>query len=113
MPLNIGSAFTNGVRRVANRNGLKLILGYVVLGAIWQIAFYSAFVSWIDTTDIPTSELGLPTVGAPFALLVVGAVLSLLALQYLTIVALRTFVNGHTNSIPQEYFTRRSCEVDC
>ncbi|MCD2200434.1 hypothetical protein LPA44_11080 [Halobacterium sp. KA-4] len=106
MSLSIGSSLTDGVRRVANRNGLKLILGYVVLGLIWQVTFYSAFVTWIGTTDIPTDELGLPTVGAPFALLVVGAVLSLLALQYLTIVALRTFVNGHTQSIPREYFTR-------
>lgn len=106
MSLSIGSSFTDGVRRVANRNGLKLILGYVVLGLIWQVTFYSAFVSWIDTTEMPTDELGLPTIDAPLAILVAGAVLSLLALQYLTIVALRTFVNGHTQSIPREYFTR-------
>lgn len=30
----------------------------------------------------------------------------LLALQYLTVVALRTFVNGHTKSIPRDYLTR-------
>jgi len=106
MALNIGSSLTGGIRRVANRNGLKLMLGYVVLGLIWQFTFYSAFVSWVDTAEMSTEELGLPTIDAPLMLLAVGAVVSLLALQYLTIVALRTFVNGQTKTIPREYYTR-------
>ncbi|WP_353633265.1 hypothetical protein ABSL23_00645 (plasmid) [Halobacterium sp. NMX12-1] len=106
MSLNIGSSLTDGVLRVANRNGLKLILGYAVLSLVWQLTFYSVFVASADTTGISPQELGLPTIDAPFALLAVGAVVSLLALQYLSIVALRTFVGGHAETIPREYFTR-------
>ncbi|MUV60042.1 hypothetical protein GJ634_04465 [Halobacterium sp. CBA1126] len=78
----------------------------MLLGLIWQVAFYSAFVMWLETTEMPTDEIGLPVIDAPFVLLVVTAVLSLLALQYLTIIALRTFVGGHTTTIPREYYTR-------
>jgi len=106
MSLKIGSSIIGGIRRAANRNGLKLIVGYAVLGLIWQLTFYSAFVTWVETTEMSTEGLELPTIEAPLALLSVGAVISLLALQYLTIVALRTFVDGHTKTIPREYYTR-------
>lgn len=106
MKLNIGSALTGGLRRVGNRNGLLLALVYVVLGVVWQVAFYSAFVTVLQQSDVPTEDVVLPSVEMPFAVSAGGAVLSLLLLQYVTIVATRTFVGGHSRSIPSEYYTR-------
>lgn len=106
MSLNIGSSLTGGVRRVANYNGLLLILAYVVIGVVWQIAFYSAFATLLQRSDVPMSEVALPAIEAPFSVAAGGAVLSLLLLQYLTIVAIRTFVGGHSRTIPSEYYTR-------
>lgn len=106
MALNVGSSLTGGFRRLANRNGLQLVLAYVVVGVVWQIAFYSAFVTLLRRSDVPMSEVALPAVEAPFPVAVGGAVLSLLLLQYLTVVAIRTFVGGHSRTIPSEYYTR-------
>ena len=110
MTLSIGSSLTGGFRRIANRNGLLLILAYVVVGVVWQMAFYSAFAAWV-AANAPEQQLALPTIGGPLAVLAVGAVVSLLALQYLTIVAIRTLVSDHTRSIPSEYVTRNAVLV--
>ncbi len=83
-----------------------LALAYIVVGLVWQVTFYSAIVAWAEQAHAPMEEMTLPSVDAPIALLAGGAILSLLALQYLTIVAIRTFVGGHTHSIPSEYYRR-------
>ncbi|MCF2237637.1 hypothetical protein [Halobacterium salinarum] len=101
MSLNIGSSLTGGVRRVANRNGLKLGLSYAVFAFVWQLLYYSAVADWAGT-----SVEGVPTIDAAPVLVMIGAVVSLLALQYVAIVAVRTFVGGRTKTIPREYYTR-------
>jgi len=109
--LNVGSALTGGFRRVANRNGAVLALAYLALGIVWQVAFYSAFVELISQSGTPSAEIPLPAVGLPLGVAAAVAVLSLVALQYLTIVAIRTFVGGHARSIPAEYYTRNAVVV--
>lgn len=96
---------TGGLRRVANRNGAVLALTYVVLGVIWQVAFYSAVVTWVQGRTSAT-EIALPTVDVPIAVSVIVAVVALLLLQVAAIVSLRTFVGNHASSIPSEYYTR-------
>lgn len=83
-----------------------LALAYVVVGLVWQVAFYSAFVAWLERSNVPMEGVALPSVDAPIAILAGGALLSLVVLQYLTIVAIRTFVGGHARSIPSEYYRR-------
>jgi hypothetical protein len=104
--LQIGSSITGGLRRVANRNGLLLVLAYLVIGTVWQVLFYSAIATWLQRTGGPMGEVSLPAVDLPLSVSAGGAVLSLLVLQYLTVVAIRTFVGGHSRSIPSEYYTR-------
>jgi len=106
MALKIGSSLTGGFSRVANRNGAVLTLAYVVLGLVWQVAFYSAFVTWLRGTNPEMTDVPLPTVDAPLAVSAVVALLALLLLQVAAIVSIRTFVGGHTAEIPSEYFTR-------
>lgn len=89
-----------------NRNGLLLTLAYLVVGAIWQIAFYSAFATYVEQSGGPPTAVTLPSVDVPLSVSAGVALLSLLVLQYLTVVAIRTFVGGHARSIPSEYYTR-------
>jgi hypothetical protein len=102
--LKIGAAVTGGIGRVANRNGLVLILAYIALGVVWQLSLYSAIVNALPAQV--AAETALPTIGISTAVAIGGAGLSLVLLQLLTIVAIRTFVSGHSTAIPTEYYTR-------
>lgn len=82
------------------------MLAYMTLGLLWQITFYSAFVTWLQQSAPSISEVALPTIETPLFVSGGAALLSLLSLQYLTIIAIRTFVGGHSRSIPTDYFTR-------
>lgn len=104
MSLQIGATIANGLRRVANRNGLLLILASVVLGAAWQVAFNSA-----AAAALPPEVAGelAPALDAPFPVLVALTVATFLLLPVLSIAAVRTFVAGESDRIPREFFTRR------
>jgi len=104
MSLQIGSTITHGLRRVANRNGLLLVVASVVLGAAWQVAFNS-----VMAASLPAEAAGqlAPVVDAPFPVLAAFAVVSFLVLPVVSVVAIRTFVAGETGSIPREFVTRR------
>jgi hypothetical protein len=104
MTFRVGSSLVGGIRRTANRNGLVLALAYVAVGTVWQVLFYSAIVSQVPRSA--TRNTPLPTVPLPTAVAALGAVVSLLLLQYLTVVSIRTFVGGHSRLIPAEYYTR-------
>ncbi|WP_049986263.1 hypothetical protein [Halobellus rufus] len=104
MSLNIGSAVTNGLGRVVNRNGGILLLVAAVLGVLWQLLVNSIFVQMLPS-DFPGS-LGL-TIDLPFGILAVSGLLVFVLLSYLTIVAIRTFVAGETTQIPSEFLQRR------
>jgi hypothetical protein len=106
MSLSIGSSLSGGVGRIANRNGLKLIAAYLVVGALWQVSLYSALVAALQGSGLANSEIPLPSVDVPLAVAAGAAVVSFLLLQYLTIVAVRTLVGGHSRTIPREYFSR-------
>jgi len=104
--LKIGSSLTNGFSRVANRNGAVLAFAYVGLGLVWQVAFYSAFATWLQRTNPEMTDVALPTVDVPLAVSATVAIVALLLLQVAAIVSIRTFVGGHTDEIPSEYYTR-------
>ena len=105
MTLNIGLSISGGFRRVVNRNGLILALANLIVGTVWQIAFYSAVVTSLNQSGAAVA-VALPAIDVPFTVSVAGALFTLVLLQYLTIIAIRTFVGGHSRSIPSEYYTR-------
>ncbi|PAU84638.1 hypothetical protein CK500_03745 [Halorubrum salipaludis] len=104
MSLQIGSTVTNGLRRVANRNGLLLVLASVLVGTAWQVAFNSAMAA-----SLPPEVAGqlAPVVDAPFPVLAAFAVVSFLVLPVVSVAAIRTFVAGETDRVPREFVTRR------
>ncbi|MBB6646548.1 hypothetical protein H5V44_09640 [Halobellus sp. MBLA0160] len=81
-------------------------MAYVLVGAAWQVLFYSAVVAAVGQSAAPSGASALPTVGLPIAVSAGGAVITLVLLQYLTVVAIRTFVGGHARTIPTEFYTR-------
>ncbi|MFB6109921.1 MAG: hypothetical protein ABEJ60_03480 [Halodesulfurarchaeum sp.] len=107
MTLRIPSTLVGGVRRIGTRNGLRLLGMYVVVGTIWQLTLYTAVAKAVLSSAAPIGSLGLPTVPLPLTVAAVGAILSLLVLQYVTVVAIRTLTAGHSRSIPRDFFTRR------
>ncbi|WP_281193315.1 hypothetical protein [Halorubrum sp. F4] len=104
MSLQIGSTIANGIGRVANRNGLLLVLASVVLGTAWQVAFNSAVAASLPPEF--TGQLA-PVIDAPLPVLVAFTVASFLVLPVVSVVAIRTFVAGETDRIPREFVTRR------
>ena len=108
MSFSVSSSLTGGIRRATNRNGLLLALAYMIIGGAWQVLFYSAVSTWIPQPgpEATSQTMPLPTIDVPLAISAVGAIALLLALQYMTIVAIRTFVGGYSHSIPTEYYTR-------
>ena len=87
------------------------MIAYLVIGAAWQIPFYSAVVTGLEQSGTPTENVALPAIDAPLAVSVSAAILMLLGLQWLTVVTIRTFVGGHTRAIPSEYYTRNIVSV--
>jgi hypothetical protein len=106
MTLPVGPSLVGGIRRAANRNGALLALAYVIVGGLWQVLFYSAIATSISRSGVSTQAASLPAVDLPLTVAAGGAIVSLFALQYLTVVSIRTFVGGHSRSIPTEYYTR-------
>jgi hypothetical protein len=106
MSLQIRSSLTGGIGRCLNRNGLLLALAYVFVGAAWQVLLYSAVVAAVGQSAAQGGASALPTVDLPLVVSAGGAVVALVLLQYLTIVTIRTFVGGHTRTIPAEFYTR-------
>ncbi|GAA0523889.1 hypothetical protein SAMN04488066_106137 [Halorubrum aquaticum] len=87
------------------------MVAYLIIGAAWQIPFYSAVVTGLEQSGTPTENVALPSIDAPLAVSVSAAILMLLGLQWLTVVTIRTFVGGHTRAIPSEYYTRNIVPV--
>lgn len=110
MSLHIRSSITGGIGRVLTRAGLLLAAVYVLVGAVWQVLFYSAVESFIQQPGSMENISTFPTVEIPFMMSAGGAIVSLLLLQYLTVVTIRTFVNG-SRTIPTEYYTRNIVPV--
>ena len=111
MSLQIRTSLTGGIGRCFNRNGLALALAYVLVGAAWQVLLYSAVVTAIGASAASSGMSALPTVDLPLAASAGGAVVTLLLLQYLTVVTIRTFVGGHARTIPAEFYTRNIVSV--
>lgn len=106
MSLQIRTSLTGGIGRCFNRNGLALALAYVLVGAAWQVLLYSAVVTAIRASAASGGISALPSVDLPLAASAGGVVVTLLLLQYLTVVTIRTFVGGHGRTIPTEFYTR-------
>ncbi|XGI84135.1 hypothetical protein ACEU6E_02485 [Halorutilales archaeon Cl-col2-1] len=107
MSLSIGSSVSGGIRRIANRNGALFVVVYALVGVIWQVTVNSFMMSMMRERGAEmTGDTFAVTVDLPLSILGVAGVVMFILLGYLSILATRTFVGGHTDSIPSEYYSR-------
>jgi hypothetical protein len=103
MPLQIGAALKSGGYRLASRTGALLTVAYLVLYAIYQVAYNGLlnvlYARWGVGATLPEPV----PVPVPVAAAVVAT--SLVALSYLSVVAIRTFVADERDAIPRSFYT--------
>lgn len=102
MPLQIGAALKRGAVRFASRTGAILTVAYAALYAVYQTG-YNSLVNVVYTRMGVDAGIAVPVSLPPPVAAVVVAV-SLLALSYLSVVAIRTFVTGDRDAIPREHY---------
>ena len=103
MSLRIGAALKSGGYRFVCRTGALLTVGYLVLYAVYQTGFnvlMNALYAWIGLPAVIPVPIDLPL---PVAAAVVAA--ALLALSWVSLVAIRTFVAGERDAIPRGFRT--------
>jgi len=103
MSLRIGAALKSGGYRFVSRTGALLTVGYLVLYAVYQTGFNilaNALYARIGLPAATPAPVGLPL---PVAAAVVAA--SLLALTWVSLVAIRTFVADERDAIPRGFWT--------
>ncbi|WP_380681252.1 hypothetical protein [Salinigranum sp. GCM10025319] len=131
MSLDISKALSDGFSRTFERNGLLLMVGFVLLGAIDAVAGQTSVAAGTrflrrQLETLPTGQgpgpgnpfagpgglpgaeqtpLALP-VPLPVALGLV-AVVAVLA-EWVRIVGVRTLVSNETTTVPEEFLTRRA-----
>lgn len=105
MSIEISDALKGGFRRFASRTGAVLALGYLLLFAVYMIGYFGLLAEAYARLDVgvptPGASLGLPLAAA--AAVVLG---SMVAMTYLSVVAIRTFVAGSRSSFPDGAFSR-------
>jgi hypothetical protein len=107
MSFSIGAAVRSGVGRLVSRNGAVLVAGYALLLLVYQASLNGLLAGVLG--DALGGEAG-PSVGltypAPTEAHALVVLLALVALSTLTVVAVRTFVAGRTDTIPGACYRR-------
>lgn len=111
MSLQIVAALRDGLDRLISRTGGILVLAYLLVSVVYQVsldALTAAATAGMDqgmqgSVQPPEPLLDL---SAPLAAALI--LLSLVALAYVSVVAIRTFVAGERASIPRAFFTDRA-----
>jgi len=103
MSLRIGAALKSGGYRFVSRSGALLTVGYLVLYAVYQTGFNVVMNAFYARVGLPPA---IPTpVAVPASVAAVVVAASLLALAWLSLVAIRTFVADERDAIPRGFWT--------
>lgn len=105
MSIEISDVLKGGFRRVASRTGAILALGYFLVFAVYQVAYNSLLARLYSLLDIATPAPG-PTLDVPAAAAGAVVLASLVAMAYLSVVAIRTFAAGSRSSFPDDGLSR-------
>lgn len=107
MSLQIAAALRGGVDRLLSRTGGVLIAAYALTYVVYQASFNGALVTVYEQAGLSEAATALqPALGGPLWLQGVVVLLCLLALSYLSIVAIRTFVANTPEAFPDHAFSR-------
>lgn len=113
MTLSIGDAVSEGLSLTASRNGVTLIALFLVVETFGLVVFLAAGTTYVPVdlgtgmatgSELPTGEL--PQAAAAVATLFAGVFNSFISTPVM-IVAIRTFVGGARDGIPDSYLFER------
>lgn len=119
MSLDVARAIREGLDRLASRNGLVFVGVFSLVSVLGNVALDSATLALETLTTELAAETGqpqpttLPEGAAPLGFELSGTVITLLLLVWLlgwaavSIVAVRVMASEHTETVPDELFSRR------
>ncbi|SEH67046.1 hypothetical protein SAMN05192561_1278 [Halopenitus malekzadehii] len=114
MALQIQQVISDGISVAASRNGAIFAVLFVVVETVGLLLFFGAGTLYVPVdvgtgitsgTDIAAGG-ELPQMASSIAILLTSAFTSIITIP-LSIIAIRTFVGGHTDSIPDPYIFDR------
>jgi hypothetical protein len=117
MKINISNALIRGGQRISSRNGLLFIVGYTITSILFTASFFHTLsyavssIYNVDNVDLEPAISRGQAIGilweadVPLPVSTLGILISLTLIQYITIVAMRTFYMDRQWSIPKEYYT--------
>lgn len=104
MSLEIGAALEDGLDRMLSRTGAILTVAYLSVYFVYQTGYNGLMNALYARLDVPTTA-AQPALDVSTTVNGLIVVASLIAMLYLTIVAVRTFVAGEQHSIPGKFLT--------
>lgn len=119
MSLDVARAIREGLDRLASRNGLLFVGVFLLVSVLGNVALDSATLALETLTTELAAETGqaqpttLPEGATPLGFELSGTVITLLLLVWLlgwaaaSVVAVRVMASEHTETIPDELFSRR------
>lgn len=105
MSLQIAAALRGGLDRLVSRTGGLLTIAYALVYVVYQASFNGIVARVYEQYGIDTAGSLQPAAGGPLWLQGAAVLACLLALSYLTIVAIRTFVAESRGSFPEGAFS--------
>lgn len=104
MSLQIGDAVKDGGSQLLSRAGATLTVAYLAVYIVYQLGFNGLVNVLYARLDVPTTSTQ-PALGVSPAVNGVLLLVAMLAMLYVTVVAVRTFVARERDSIPGAFWT--------
>lgn len=99
MSIEISDALKGGFNRFASRNGAVLVLAYLLVYAVYMVGYLGLMQALGSRFGVSEMSLGVP-LELPLAAAAAVVLASMLAMSYLSVVAIRTFVPGARSGFP-------------
>lgn len=107
MSLNITAALKQGGSLLVSRTGLALVVAYVAASLAYVPTSNGLFATFLERRGVPVDGAAMVTYDAPFVVYAAVFLLLLAVMTYVSILAVRVFAAGATDSIPSAFYTRR------
>ena len=105
MSLSVTTAVRTGAARLLSRTGALLTAVYATLLAVYQLSINGLIAGVLPAGG--SGPASVATYPAPVAVYGLAVLACFVALSAVTVVAVRTFVAGRTDTVPREFYTRR------
>lgn len=105
MSIEISDALKDGFSRFASRNGAALVLAYLLVYAVYMVG-YLGLLGALDSRFGGSEMSAAAPLDIPLAAAAAVILASMLAMSYLSVVGIRTFVAGARSGFPDGALSR-------